>query len=730
MRRLMQGSLIGIFALAVTLGLTLILSFNLVSAQTVSVTVGLPASQEVIAPQSKTFVSDVLTEQAQERAAASVSNVYTTADLSIGRGQTDWAESIFNFVDAVRADSVADQPTKLSYLQAIQGISIEDQVGRDLLSLSQSEYEAVKGDVLRIIEEVMRGEIRQETVSDARRAARQRVSFNLNPTEEAIVSSFAPQFIIPNQFFDEAATAARRAEAVASVEPIRRSVTRDEQIIRVGEIIDEADVELLEELNLLRRDPTWFDVGGIFIASTLTAVLLSLYWQQFHSNGYDSNRSLFILAILILVFTLAARITVPMGAILPYLFPMAALSMLMAVVFDARLSIFVTIMLSAVIAFALNSSLELLSYMAVGGILAVLTLRDAQRINAFFRAGLIAALGNITVILIYRLSFEIEPVELIQLILLAVTNGLVLSAGLALAGLFIVGSIFGVVTMLQLQELSRLDHALLKELLRRAPGTYHHSIMVANLAEQAAERVKANSALVRVGAFYHDIGKVNRPPFYTENQEGVNPHDSLDPYSSARIILSHVSDGLEMARRHRLPHKVQDFIATHHGDRVIRAFYLKALERAGDDPEKVDISRFTHRGPRPRSRETGIVLLADAIEAVSSALRPNTEEGIEKLVNSIVDEDLKTGQLDDTGLTLADIKLVRASFIETLKGRFHIRVKYPGNEEFEQQEEASGREDLPGDEAVPADTPRAAPPQSAPASVQAGPQPQRVKANS
>ncbi len=237
-------------------------------------------------------------------------------------------------------------------------------------------------------------------------------------------------------------------------------------------------------------------------------------------------------------------------------------------------------------------------------------------------------------------------------------------------------------TPLQLQELSRLDHPLLQELLRRAPGTYHHSIMVANLAEQAAEKVKANSTLVRVGAFYHDVGKINRPPFFSENQNGGNPHDNLDPYSSARIIISHVHDGLELARRYRLPNRIRDFIAQHHGDRVLKVFYQKAVDAAGEG-EEIDISRFRYKGPRPKSRESGIVQLADSIEATSSALRPNTEEAIEKLVTGIVDDHLKEGQLDNSGLTLGDIKILKESFIETIKGRFHVRVKYPGNEELE-----------------------------------------------
>ncbi|MEZ4516413.1 MAG: HDIG domain-containing protein [Chloroflexota bacterium] len=311
--------------------------------------------------------------------------------------------------------------------------------------------------------------------------------------------------------------------------------------------------------------------------------------------------------------------------------------------------------------------------------LSILTLRDAQRLSAFFRAGLLAALGYIFVAVMYWLPRSLDVSTIAPVALYGLGNG-ILSSGLTLAGFYILGGLFGIVTVLQLQDLSRLDHDLLRELLRRAPGTYHHSIMVANLAEQAAERVGANSTLVRVGAFYHDVGKMVRPPFFTENQEGVNPHDSLDPTTSARIIIAHVKDGLELGARYRLPFRITDIIAQHHGTRTIKSFYHKAQEQAGEGAEEIDPRPFTYPGPRPQSREAGIVMLADAIDAASTAVRPNTEKAIEKLVNSIVEDDILNNQLIDSGLTLGDLDQIRLSFIETLKGRFHVRVQYPGNE--------------------------------------------------
>jgi putative nucleotidyltransferase with HDIG domain len=682
---------LGIFALVLTVGIFLILAFDLVRGPLVSVTLGEPAPQDVVAPRSMTYVSNVLTDKAKQQAAASVADQYTQLDLNIARAQNNAVRSIFSFIDQVRADSMANQPTKLDYLQAVEGISIDEQTAEDILSLSQSEYMAARDNILGIVEDTMRAGVVEERLSDARREASLGAAFDLTPTQERVVRSLAPQYIVPNIFFDEVSTAELQQEAMSSVEPVTIIVTRDETVIRVGDIILDEDLEMLERMGLLRQETDWQRAISAFLASLLAVTIITIYWNLYFGDRPNTVRSLVILGTLILLFVLGAKLLMPSGSIFVYLYPAATLTILTAVVFEARLAIVITLAVAGLVGYIAQFSLEMATYAVVGGILAVLTLSDTQRINALFRAGLVAAVGNVAVILIFRLPQNIAPSELLTLVLLGVVNGPLIAAALSLAGLFIIGSGFRVTTSLQLQELSRLDHPLLQELLRRAPGTYHHSIMVANLAEQAAEKVKANSTLVRVGAFYHDVGKINRPPFFSENQNGGNPHDNLDPYSSARIIISHVQDGIELARRYRLPNRIRDFIAEHHGDRVLKVFYQKALD-AADDDEEVDISRFRYKGPRPGSRESGIVQLADTVEATSSALRPSTEEEIEKLVTGIVDDHLKEGQLDNSGLTLGDIKTIKESFIETVKGRFHVRVKYPGNEELEVSAEGQENE--------------------------------------
>lgn len=679
--RYLHDARLVVFAVVLTLGMTLILSFNLIQTSQVSVEVGQPAPADVFAPRSLTYTSDYLTEQAREQARTGVPDVYTPLDLSIGRAQLAWANSVFAFIDTVRADTAATLDQKIEYLQSINDLVIDESVAQDLLSMSQSDYDRAKSEILAIVDDIMRQEIRESELDDFQRAARRQASLGLTTAQSNVVTNLAYQFIVPTVFLNEEATQAARQEAAAQVEPVTRTVVQDQRIIRAGDIVSQADVELLTRLGLLREEPNWRDMAAIFLFSLLMVTILTLYWRQYHAGLQDNGRYLAVLAGLILLFTLAARAAASASGYWPYLFPIAALSLVVAVVFEVRLSLLVTGIMAVILGFIAPNSLTLTLYAAVGGVFAVLTLRDAQRVVAFFRAGLVAALGQIVVLLVFELPISTDPLLMLQQALYALGNG-VLSSALTLAGLFVI-SLFGIITILQLQDLSRLDHPLLQELLRRAPGTYHHSIMVANLAEQAAEHVRANSTLVRVGAFYHDIGKMNRPPFFTENQEGANPHDALDAYTSARIIISHVTDGLDLARRYKLPDRIRDFISEHHGTRLVKGFYHKARAQAGDDADGVDKEQFRYPGPRPRSRETGIVMLADAVEATSSALRPNTPAAIEKLVNSIVDDDVMEQQLNDSGLTLGDIERIRASFIESLKGRYHVRVKYPGNEALE-----------------------------------------------
>jgi hypothetical protein len=269
-------------------------------------------------------------------------------------------------------------------------------------------------------------------------------------------------------------------------------------------------------------------------------------------------------------------------------------------------------------------------------------------------------------------------VNLYPLLGAALLNGIA-SASLTVILQFFLAQFLGMTTALQLMEISRPDHPLLQRLLRNAPGTYQHSLQVANLAEQAAERIGADPLLTRVGALYHDVGKVVNPMFFIENQvPGMqNPHDKLEATASAQIIIRHVPDGLELARKHRIPRRIQDFIAEHHGTMITRYQYAKAVEAANGDESEVNEAQFQYPGPRPGSRESAILMLADGSEARVRAENPKDDDELRKIVKSVVDNRVSSGQLDNTNMTLRDLDQITDSFSATLRGIYHPRIEYP-----------------------------------------------------
>ena len=310
-----------------------------------------------------------------------------------------------------------------------------------------------------------------------------------------------------------------------------------------------------------------------------------------------------------------------------------------------------------------------------------LALGHAERLNSFVRAGLWVIVANLLVLLAFRLHQlpELDNTLLIELAFAGAVNG-VFASSFTLVIYYLLGQLFGVTTSLQLLEISRPNHPLLRQLLLKAPGTYHHTLIVSNMAEEAAVAIGADPLLTRVGSYYHDIGKIVRPYFFIENNtDGENPHDRIDPYTSARIIISHVPDGVELAEKYRLPPAIIDFIREHHGTTRVEYFYHKAVQMA-DDPSSVDESAFRYPGPKPHTRETAILMLADSSEATVRAMRPQTRDEMLEIIRSVINRRLMSGQLDDSPLTLKDLSQITEAFARVLQGIHHPRVKYPGEE--------------------------------------------------
>ena len=384
----------------------------------------------------------------------------------------------------------------------------------------------------------------------------------------------------------------------------------------------------------------------------------------------------------------------PADPLLSYLFPVPAFSMALAVAIDVPFGILATVLAGLAMGYAGNASLALTTYVVIGGLVGALSLKWVERKYRLLWSSIYVALANVVVVLIFSLpGRESDPLGLARFLIIGIANGL-LSASLASIGFFAADILSGHTSSLQLLELAQPTQPVLRQLLQRAPGTYHHSLMVSSLAEQAAEQVGADALLVRVGGLYHDVGKMLQPEYFIENQQsGSNGHDQLDPRNSAQIIIGHVKKGLDLARKYGLPREVRAFIAEHHGTTLVKFFYHQALEQAGD-PARVDEADFRYPGPRPRSKETALVMLADSCEATVRAENPASTEEMVKIVEGIITDKASSGELDESGLTVHELNVIRDTFARMFQGVLHRRIKYP-KEETEQPAEQPAAPPVP-----------------------------------
>jgi putative nucleotidyltransferase with HDIG domain len=436
------------------------------------------------------------------------------------------------------------------------------------------------------------------------------------------------------------------------------------------------------------------DVAAAVMVALLSGAVLGFYLYLFQPAELNSVVRLFMLGIVIVVWTAAAKvflsITLPDDdrLFLAYILPAAAAPMLIATLLDAGLAVAVGALLALLAGFAgfylpdarasLSQhpldSLQLVTAFLVGGMAGIFAVYRAERLNRYLFAGGAVTVATFVVVLSFWLLSGDRDAQDPAWIAVSTAMGGFFSAIVTVGATVILGLMFGITTRMQLMELAQLNHPLLRRLQEEAPGTFHHSVIVGNLAERAADQIGADSLLVRVGCYFHDIGKVAKPVYYIENQlAGENPHDKLAPGASARVVSDHVRTGSALARRHRVPARVRAFIPEHHGTRLVTYFYRKAAaDDATTDPEK-----YRYPGPKPQSRETAIVMMADSVEAVVRSSRDRSAEKIDSLVEAVIAERVAEGQFDECDLTMRDLRTIAESFKATLRGVYHARIEYP-----------------------------------------------------
>ncbi|HEX5504475.1 MAG TPA: HDIG domain-containing protein [Thermomicrobiales bacterium] len=665
---------------------------------------GAVADRTLKAPRSITYVSAVRTQEQRDEAASDERLTVWTRDAAVPARQQGQLDSALRTLDELRAASTPLDDRISAAQSAVDGLAKDD--AQQLLTLDAARWQPVTQAARNLLAAEMQQEIRPADLARTKDDLPNQDDPSVDPREFGLAVALARPYVKPNMIEDTARTQANRDAARARVAPQTVTLQAGQTIVRDGDIVTKDQREMLEKLGLLQPQIHWSALlGTVGLAAVLVALLLA-YLYRFCRDVWQGRR-LLLLLLTIAVPVVVARLTLGSHPTWIYAFPIATAVMLATVLLNVQLAVVVAALLSVALGLlgGPSGSLEYMVLAFVAGLAGAFVIWRADRIATFLWAGVAVSLAVFVAGVCFGvIAGTLTVMGAAQLALLALFNG-GLSAILTFGSFSFLGGLFGITTHLQLLELAHPNQPLLYKLAREAPGTYHHSIVVSNLAESAVELVGGDPLFTRVAVLYHDIGKTLRPTFFIENQANRdNVHDALDPQTSAQIILDHVTDGVRLAQKSRLPAPIVDVIRQHHGTTLLRYFYNKALEH-GDEVREED---FRYRGPKPQTKEAGVIMLADSVEAtvrataqagklrfddatkngktpasaVGSGTGPFRTERhysskLQELVEQVVDDIVKRGQLDECDLTLRDIMLIKRTFVQVLDGIYHPRIEYP-----------------------------------------------------
>ena len=591
-------------------------------------------------------------------------------------------KNLFNKL-AIAASSDKEESEKIESIKEIEEFRLSDEDYTILIDIPSAKLTEIQNISLEILEAAYKnniGENDYEAIQKAREIVdNELTNNNLNRDLEETLRSIIYSQIEPNLFIDTEKMEENIKEAQKNAQKV--IIKKNQIIVKEGEPVTERQIEILEELGLLNSGLTKSYIASFIFLAILVAIILFIQYSYILRERKDifNEDKLIILISSINIITLI--ISMGVNIISPYLIPIACGAMLITILIDHRVSLVVSLLnlIFVAIIVGFDSMVIVLSVLSI--ILGSIALKKVQQRNDIIYSTIYITviLGMMSLTLGMISSNNLKEIFIQTFYILL---GVLISGILAVGLLPFFESIFDVVTNIKLLELSNPNQPLMKKLLMEAPGTYHHSMMVANLAEAAAEAVGGNPVIARVGAYYHDIGKTKRPYFFGENQLGKeNPHDKITPNLSTLIILSHPKDGLELAKEHNIPKVIQDIIVQHHGTTLVKYFYYKAKNSA-ENPDEIKEEDFRYSGPIPNTKESGILMLSDSVEAAVRSISDPTKGKIEEMVNNIINDKLNNKQLIDCDLTLKDIEIIRQSFLKTLDGIYHHRIEYPSEKKM------------------------------------------------
>lgn len=666
--------------------------------------VGDIATADILAPRALTYESPEATRLARDDAREQVRPQY---DYSPERGQLtavqqlDALEQLLGPVDAAFEAVLTPEARQASLRSAIPHLTT--QATDTLAQLEVVQWSALRGELVRVLNSTQSQEVRDALLPDIRASLATRVSIRFAQDQRGLVAEILSPLIIANSTFDAAATERARNEAANLVEPVEIPIRNGEIIVRRGEPVSAMAREKLDRFGLLDPRPDAVRAGGWFLLALLSVVLLLAWIWRFRSQIWHRNSALLLIALVLIGASIALKVTGD-RSVLPYVVPVAAVGLLLAVLLDAGAALMVTAIL-ALLGGAIIGSVEFAAYVLFGGVAGIIAVRRGEKLGNFVQAAVAISVVQVAVVTLFTLLGDRDFAGYFELAGAAAAS----AAGAAVAALgsfVILGNAFGITTSFRLLELANPSQPLLRRLLLETPGTYHHSLMVGNLAERAAEAIGADPLLARVAAYYHDVGKLHNPQAFIENQAANdNIHDDLEPDQSVALLKAHVANGIDLAYKYKLPKPLIAFIPQHHGTALMSYFYARAQEQAVADAgalsgtvaaqeatASVEPGRFRHAGPKPQSKEAAILMLADSVEASVRSLGTPDELAIRAMVARIIRERLEDGQFDECDLTLRDLDQIREAFVAQLLGMYHRRIEYPQNKivEIESRRAAGG----------------------------------------
>ena len=683
--RLAIASLILIVALAAILGA------DILPDQPLQVSAGELAPRDIIAPRAIDFVSVVRTTEARTAARSAVEPQYdftTENAIAIAEEQQLALEQRVARVDTTFAADLTPDGRSSLLDTAVPNLSKGSQAA--LIGLDAARWAAVRTEAARVLDATLRTELRDSQVAEARTGLSGRMAGGLDGPERMLAAELISPLLVPNSSFSPELTAQARDRAAEAVDDVRVQILQGEVLVRQGTRLDAAQIEEIDALGLSEVVPDFASFAGWLLLAVLVVVMLLSWIWRFRPKLWHRDNVLILIGLLIVGATLALKVTAGRPT-LPFFLPTAAIAMLLAVLIDASIATIVMAFVALIGGAVNGASLEYATYIFLGGIAGTIGVRKGDRLQVFLQAAVAVFIVNALVVSVFSLLGARDLRGILELAFASVASAA--GSGVAAVGSFaVLGSVFGILTVFQLLELANPSQPLLRRLLVETPGTYHHSLMVGNLAERAAEAIEADPLVTRVAAYYHDIGKLANPLAFIENQAGgENIHDQLEPEVSAGILKQHVVDGIDLAYRARLPKALIAYIPQHHGTAIMSYFYARAREFAGPGAI-VDERKFRHSGPKPQSREAALIMLADGVEASVRSLTARDEPAIRAMVTRIIEERTSDGQFDECDLTMRDLERVREAFVEQLLGMYHTRIAYPQSTvvELESRRAASG----------------------------------------